>query len=412
MKDEKLSIRSCMLALLLLMFTLIATAPISLAAEKKTNKSQMELIVMTYNIFAGGSRSTPLEIAASIKFANADIIGIQEPAQSLPGLAELLGFYHNERMSILSRYPIIDHGDKDFVYVEVEPGKVVAVSNVHLPAAPYMPYQLRDQNYTVDLVIRHEKTQERMNGIASRLESLPKIAEKEIPVFLTGDFNTPSHLDWTEEARTNHYGFVVEWPISKKLEQLGFLDSYRDIYPDPVAKPAYTWTSGLPGREPPIEPNEKHDRIDFIYHAGPVKTLDSQVVGESGPYSDLSMAKWPSDHRAVVSMFEIIPVDKPWNISPDKRTYSSGDPITVSFNGSSKETDWIGLYHVQKRSEEGSIQWKYASSNTVIPSLHKSEGVVSFTDTASLSPGIYKILFLADNGYRVLNEKTISILPN
>ena len=275
------------------------------------NDEKMQLKIMTFNIHKGGELFTVEEIAKGISLANADIAGIQEPYQSLPKLAKELGYYYSKSAGILSRFPIVNKDEEDFVYVEVTRGKAVAVSNVHLPAAPYMPYLLRDKEFSVSQVYQYEKTGARMKTLESRFESLPKIASKGMPVFLIGDFNSPSHLDWTDAAKANHYGFVVKWPISLKLEQLGFHDSYREIHPNPVEKPAYTWNSGYPGEKNRIEPNEKHDRIDFVYHSGPSKVKDSKIVGEPGPYSELRMIPWPSDHRAVVSTFEVVPASIP-----------------------------------------------------------------------------------------------------
>lgn len=40
-------------------------------------------------------------------------------------------------------------------------------------------------------------------------------------VILGGDFNEPSHLDWTEATKDmrDHYGLVVPWDVSVMLEK-------------------------------------------------------------------------------------------------------------------------------------------------------------------------------------------------
>ncbi len=82
----------------------------------------------------------------------------------------------------------------------------------------------------------------------------------------------------------------MAWPVSEKLTDLGFRDSYREIHPDPVADPAFTQRSG--------------ERIDYVYAGGPSKTLDSKLVGEPGGENvDIEFAPWTSDHRAVLSSF-------------------------------------------------------------------------------------------------------------
>ena len=59
-----------------------------------------------------------------------------------------------------------------------------------------------------------------------------------MPVFLTGDMNSPSYLDWTAVAAVRpQVAYPLVWPVSKALADAGFRDSYRDAYPDPVARP-------------------------------------------------------------------------------------------------------------------------------------------------------------------------------
>ncbi len=130
------------------------------------------------------------------------------------------------------------------------PGRVVAVANIHLPSTPYGPYQVRKGWSRAD-VLRLERDL-RLKALATVLRVLPKLAARGIPVFLTGDFNSPSHLDWTPavaEARDD-VPYAVAWPASKALADAGFGDSYRDAHPDPVADPGYTWSPGGPETRP------------------------------------------------------------------------------------------------------------------------------------------------------------------
>ena len=101
------------------------------------------------------------------------------------------------------------------------PGRVVAVANIHLPSTPYGPYQVRKGWSRAD-VLRLERDL-RLKALATVLRVLPRLAERGIPVFLTGDFNSPSHLDWTPavaEARDD-VPYAVAWPASKALADAG-----------------------------------------------------------------------------------------------------------------------------------------------------------------------------------------------
>ena len=142
-------------------------------------------------------------------------------------------------------------------------------------------------------------------------------------MFFTGDFNAPSWRDWTPEVvdalgwqpttlRYRAPRFSVRWPTSLVMERAGFRDSFREVQPDAIADPGFTWTSGHPG----ISPWDVFDRIDFVWAAGSSETLSSRVVGDDDPMSDVVVEPWPSDHRAVVSTFDVTPADAPTFVSP------------------------------------------------------------------------------------------------
>jgi hypothetical protein len=112
----------------------------------------------------------------------------------------------------------------------------------------------------------------------------------------------------------------VPWPVSEALFALGFRDTYREIHPDPVKDPAITQ-------------ERTGERIDYVYAAGPVTTLNSKLVGEPGGEDvEIEAAPWTSDHRAVLSSFEATPVAMPTLIAVDARLRTVRDEITVTHN--------------------------------------------------------------------------------
>ncbi|OME93862.1 MULTISPECIES: endonuclease/exonuclease/phosphatase family protein [Paenibacillus] len=371
------------------------------------HEETVDLTVMTFNIRLGGGVVSFDQTAETIRTAGADIVGIQEPGGNLAALAQKLGFYYAEGHNIMSRFPIINAHQREYVYIEVRPGKVVAMSNVHLSAYPYGPYDIRDGKSVHDVLSNEKKYH--MAEMKSRFEVLPNLASRGLSVFLTGDFNVPSHLDWTNATKSNHYGVSIQWPVSAKLQQLNFRDSYREIRPNPVTHPANTWTPGENGQ---IGTNEVHDRIDFVYASGPSTTLGSKIVGENGPYSDIVLAPWPSDHRAIVSTFraQLAPTPDLPNgatICTDKPAYAQEETVLVTYTSASVSKDWIGIY------QEGiipgignpSIVWKYASEG------QPPNGTISF-DSLSLSAGTYDAILLADDGYTELARTTFTIGSN
>jgi hypothetical protein len=163
--------------------------------------------VMTFNIWLGGDQIDFDQVAAAIRAADADIVGIQEPGENLPRLAEALGWHsaagkprhgRGDRavlQPVLSRHPIVDGPDPEtYVYVRLGDLGVMAVANVHLSAYPYAPHDLRDGATIAEAL---ELEQQHLHELAHHFEALPKLAADQIPVLLTGDFNVPSHLDWT-----------------------------------------------------------------------------------------------------------------------------------------------------------------------------------------------------------------------
>jgi hypothetical protein len=51
-----------------------------------------------------------------------------------------------------------------------------------------------------------------------------------------------------------------------------------------------------------------HDRIDWVLSMGPATATASSVVGEAGNRTrDIAVDPWPSDHRGVVSTFDVTP---------------------------------------------------------------------------------------------------------
>ena len=70
--------------------------------------------------------------------------------------------------------------------------------------------------------------------------------------------------------------------------------------------------------------NETHDRIDFVWAAN-AQTVSSEIIGEAGnPEVSISLRPWPSDHRAVVSTFQVTPADAPALISVEPKPVVSG----------------------------------------------------------------------------------------
>ncbi len=216
--------------------------------------------------------------------------------------------------------------------VQPGPGSVVAVSNVHLPSWPGNTDRIL-KGAGKAKILRTER-QVRLPAIAPTMTALRAVAATGIPVFLQGDMNAPSHQDWTPATIGTfpQIKFEMPWPVSTALQASGFSDSYRVVHADPVASPGITWPAARP-RLPGWNPGKKapHDRIDQIWYAGPATAVSSQVVGEPGA-ADITVSPWPSDHRAVVSAFDVTPAATPVTVSVARPLVRVGNQVRLDLN--------------------------------------------------------------------------------
>ncbi len=306
------------------------------------------LKVMTFNVFYGGDDydleqddwcattngcpATLDKVVAAIRASGADVVALEEGEDNTIAIAERLGWHASARTQIVSRLPLLDPPEAQGAYVLVEtaPGNVVAVSSIHLPSDPYGPYAVRDGASKARVLALERST--RVPALAERLRLLDGIVGTGMPVFLVGDFNSPSHLDWTDAAdrARDDVRYPVAWPVGALAAEAGFRDSYREAHPDPVVRPGFTWTPG----GPESVKNEVHDRIDWVLVAGPAKTVASAIVGE-GSYrdSDVAVDPFPSDHRGVVSTFSLTPGATPTLVSLERRGLAVGEDLEAHFHG-------------------------------------------------------------------------------
>jgi len=301
--------------------------------EPADTPSTIALKVLSFNIEWGGGHVRFDSVIEAIETAGADVVGIQEAEGRLREIADRLGWYANERNYVISRYRLIDPPGADgrYLLVEVAPGQVVAMANVHLPSDPYGPYWIRDGRDAEP--VRDLERAARLPKIQPYLQVLPALVAGGMPVFITGDFNAPSHLDWTEAtvgARA-HMRYAMDWPVSRAVEAAGFRDAWRAVHPDPALDPGLTWYAGRPAIAAwNPEPADPLDRIDFVWFAGAADPVHARLVGEpGGPGVDLAVTPWPSDHRAVLVEFQLRPATMPRLVAAERRVVELGAAVQV-----------------------------------------------------------------------------------
>jgi endonuclease/exonuclease/phosphatase family metal-dependent hydrolase len=280
--------------------------PAAVAAPE--DEAPRDVRVMTWNIWRGGDRAMdeadPVakldkqrRVADVIRDSGADVVAMVETYGSGETIARELGFHFHPRgtnVSILSRWPI---GRDLSVY---KPFHCVGAVIEPPDAPPFALYSVWihyvDDVWT-DPRSRDGRSAEQLvsDDGASRVDEVRAIlagAREQaggLPMIVAGDFNSNSHLDYTEAAR-DQYGMVVPWPVTRAVEDVGFLDAYRACNPKVDRARDRTWS--------PRFPEQIQDRIDFIYSKGDaLRPASARRIDEAD-------GVWPSDHAAVVVDFQ------------------------------------------------------------------------------------------------------------
>lgn len=371
--------------------TLALLVPIGIpssSAKPAPNTSPMQLRVMEFNIEDGGVIVRFHSIVEALRLAHPDVVGIEEAQGNTRRLAAAAGFpYYSVRLQILSQYPIIDppnsHGR--YVFIEVEPGKVVAIGNVHLPSNPYSPgYIKRGASLAT---VMHLERHMRLPAIKPPVRALSKVVAQGIPSFLTGDFNSPSFHDWTAaEVGVLNHPYAVRWPVSAYVERSGFADSYRTVYPDPLANPGITWPSGRPHEHGVWNPSptSPRDRIDLIFAAGAARPTASIIIGDAAdPAASITVTPWGTDHESVMSTFEVQPHTPPTLVAVANRLITTGATEHVTFHAPAGGSDRV-------------VVARDGMTVASRPTGGASDGTFAFS-TRGWHPGVYHVT-LQDQG--------------
>jgi endonuclease/exonuclease/phosphatase family metal-dependent hydrolase len=286
-----------------------------------------QLKVMSFNLWHGGSQVDDFR-EKQLRFlrdTDVDVVGLQEQDGSARELAEQLGWDYydggSSDLGIISRYPIVhEHQPAGLpainvrIRIDEQTGQQISLWNVHLGYQPYGPYDMCFGKMSTKQLLARERQSGRTPQIKGILRAMADdLADKQsTPVLLTGDFNAPSHLDYTSTTADEHCGCAeFGWPTSVLPTKAGLVDSFRVAHPDPAAAPANTWSPVFPtftggyGYDDHVGEPEPQDRIDFVYKAGRLRVTDSQslVVGDPEPWPDHAGNEWTSDHAAVLTTF-------------------------------------------------------------------------------------------------------------
>lgn len=302
---------------------------LSFASCTPKEKEPKELKVMVWNIWhAGHSKNYPQKgcegTIGIIKKSGADIILMIETYGAAPMIADSLGYAYelfSDNLCIFSRYPITKtytFPDKIATYnfggVEIDmEGTPVRLFDTWLHYLPDLRLAPTSKSEAEILAWDNEGSRdEEINAILSALNPIISEADS-IPVILGGDFNSHSHLDWTDATKDlyHHGGAVVNWTVSKTMQEAKFKDSFREINPDPVQNIGTSWLHEVSKEEGGIELPTRSDRIDFIYYQGnTIKATEAEAhdteVGNMYSFKGEDFF-YASDHGFMLTTFQINP---------------------------------------------------------------------------------------------------------
>lgn len=236
-------------------------------------------------------------------------------------------------------FPYInDHGTIHKLVTEID-GHRVAAYTAHLDYLNDTYYEVRgyDGNNWHEIEPLTDPAELTRRNLLSQRDEAARLVAADIAlerragslIFLGGDLNEPSGLDWTEAtaATADHRGVAISWPTIEILHGAGLVDTYRAIYPDPLTHPGYTYPSSNEAvainRLSWAPRADERERIDYVFYV-PHSRLQLNSVDIIGPQRDIvrgervdtpwsrrdvtpPLATWPSDHRAVVARFTLLP---------------------------------------------------------------------------------------------------------
>ena len=292
-------------------------------ACQEKQATEQHLTVLSWNIWHGVHSKTYGQKACDgiigvLKKSQADVILMVETYGSAPMVADSLGYnYHliSDNLCIYSRYPIVKKyafpdqiGTFNFGGVEIDmDGTPVRLFDTWIHYLPDM--RLVPTDKTEEEILAWDDAGTRDEEIRKIISVLkPMIAETDsIPLIMGGDFNSHSHLDWTEANKDlyNHGGAVVNWTVSKEIAAASFKDSFREINSDPVKNIGTTWLTDADS----LETVNRQDRIDFIYYQGKtIQATESEcydnILGETFSFKGEDFF-YASDHGFVLTTFKI-----------------------------------------------------------------------------------------------------------
>lgn len=338
---------------------LVCGVAILVFASCSSIEKKQELKVLQINCWHGATTVPDAfrGLVSIIQQTDADVVLLSETHGSdgnvvdrLVDTLQVLGkTYYGESSGgstgLISKYELVHtekccpsevQGPMAKAYILVE-GQTVAIYSAHLDYQYYECYLPRGYSGTswekldapvldADSVLAANRLSQRNGTIQSFIKDAGKEIDKGHLVILGGDFNEPSHLDWQADTKDmrDHNGLVINWDCSVMLNEMGMKDSYRELFPNAITHPGFTFPSANKDAELSkltwAPEADERDRIDFIYYSpnkswtlsdvaivGPSETIIRGEVKEKDSKDKFILPNqvWPTDHKGNLAVFSI-----------------------------------------------------------------------------------------------------------
>lgn len=322
--------------LLLFAFFVLLLAEAAAAGEPEAADG---LRVLSWNVLRGGNnvRQGPEKALAVIRAAKPDLVLLQE-SYEIDGdrpklgdwLADQLGWnaYQGESTHLCVLTPLelqatFFHDPWHGVGARIRDGQgreFIAYS-IWIDYRAYITAELRDNPSISDeeLLAAESERSSRLPETKALLQFLQEQGHltADVPLLVGGDWNTPSHLDWTRDAaRVFKNRRALPLPVSLAVHEAGLDDTFRMVHPNAVQQPGITWSPMY--RSVDSGKDQGFERIDRVYlkNADPASSrwrlspVAARVVPEVWEDDAIPAAEreFPSDHGAVVIELQWEPV--------------------------------------------------------------------------------------------------------
>ena len=318
-------LRPALLALLLALAPLL-TGCSGLAARGEEDTMK----VLVWNVLHGSNDvdDGPEKALAVIRETGADLVLMQE-SYDIDGDRPLLGAWLAEQLGwsqwqgdsphlcVLTRYEIAErftHEPWHGVGARLvdDAGRDFLAWTIWIDYRDFITRALRDAPDISDAdlleseFVRSQRLPQAQR-ILARVEALGH-TDGAVPLLIGGDWNTPSHLDWTlDTARVYLRRRPLDLPVSRAMAAAGFEDTFRAVHPNPVQRPGITWSPLFRTQGEKAQGFERIDRL-YLHHPEsgrarwrlePVAAVTYPLVWEDDAIP-VRERQFPSDHGAVL----------------------------------------------------------------------------------------------------------------